>query len=473
MQKWLIFSVIVLSIGRLSAQCPVSFYNLEKIIPEQTQKALDQWSQKGEFETTAQYQYRLQTQTDRQRIHLTDSITEVFKQRYIAQLPKQNIEITQPYDADNQTFTIEIPCFEDFSLFVPLHEARTFANDKKKRLKAFDLAPRSDGWVLSSAEIYSPKLKKSYRYAAGEITKTTPPPVVNYSPPEVAFEVPDFPLPDGDYDISTHLPQTKNDAEKGIAILIANQNYEKTHPVAFARNDVAAVRQYLIEVLGYRPENIYEYKDLTKTDFEVIFGSYDNPHGKLFAKAQKGDNDLFIYYSGHGAPGLNNQKAYFLPVNSDPSQAELSGYPLPLFLQNLAKIPARSKTVVIDACFSGVEILRDISAAPPVRIRPSVSEIDDGKTIVFTSSQSAQVSAWYEGKQHGLFTWFFLKALHDRAHSDANGDDKLTYGEIFDYVSDPKNGVPYCAAILKNGLRQTPALVLGEQKRDEVWVEYK
>ena len=369
---------------------------------------------------------------------------------------------------------------------MPREEARVFAGDKKKKIKHTDFAVVSNDWQLTQAEIYSPKLKKSFRYSSSQILEFNPQETIGaieYMPStdelessietEVVFEQPDHPRPDGNYDIHDNLPKTKNSNENAIAVIIGNQIYNKAGHVDFAVRDGKAIRKYLIEVLGYQEDNILFYSNIHKSDFEEIFGSHENFRGKLFSMAQKGESDIFVYYSGHGAPGLNNQKAYFLPVNSDPSAAEFSGYSLNLFLQNLAKIPANSKTVVIDACFSGIDIIDGISAPPPVRIRQRTNEYDDGKTIVMTSSKSNQVSTWYYGKEHGLFTYFFLKAMHDYENSDSNEDGQLTFQEIFNYVSDNRDGVPYCASILKNGVMQTPVVVMGERRLNEEFVSYK
>lgn len=467
-------------------QCPISFYDLENLIPEEAEEAMKLWGEKGEFESSTAYRTRIRTQYGVMKKHLADSVANVYKQRYIKTLPEYEFIILGSYDADREVFECEIRCLGAFYLGVPRHEARIFADDQKKRVKFTDFHVSGNDWQMNTAEIYSPKLKKSFLYQSDQILQYNPQETIGTmdelpefaliesdEPAEIVFDQPDHPRPDGDYDIHDDLPETRNINENGIAVIIGNQVYEKAGEVNFAIRDGKAIRKYLIETLGYRDENILFYTDIQKSEFEEIFGSHDNHRGKLFNKAQRGESDIFVYYSGHGAPGLNNQKAYFLPVNSDPSAAELSGYSLNLFLQNLAKIPAESKTVVIDACFSGIDIIDGISAPPPVRIRQKTNEYDDGKTIVMTSSKSNQVSTWYYGKEHGLFTYMFLKAIHNFGNSDANEDGQLTFKEVFDYVSNPNTGVPYFAGLLKNGVLQTPTVVMGERRLDEEVVSYK
>ena len=78
--------------------------------------------------------------------------------------------------------------------------------------------------------------------------------------------------------------------------------------------------------------------------------------------AMAADTDVFVYYSGHGFPGLTDHKGYLLPVDADPNIAEGTGYGLDMLIGNLQAMGARSVTVVIDACFSGLG-----SAAPASR----------------------------------------------------------------------------------------------------------
>ncbi len=50
-----------------------------------------------------------------------------------------------------------------------------------------------------------------------------------------------------------------------VAVIIGNKSYAGRIPaVAFAHNDAAAVRRYVIEVLGYRKGNVMDLRDATK-----------------------------------------------------------------------------------------------------------------------------------------------------------------------------------------------------------------
>ena len=79
---------------------------------------------------------------------------------------------------------------------------------------------------------------------------------------------------------------------------------------------------------------------------------------------------------------------------------------------NLALLPARSVTLVLDACFSGLAdrgaLLRGMS---PLTLRVENPVLTMPNSVVLTASQSTEVSGWYDAQRHGLFTYVFLDAL--------------------------------------------------------------
>ncbi len=261
-------------------------------------------------------------------------------------------------------------------------------------------------------------------------------------------------------DVDINIPKTEMNNRDAVALVIGNSNYRHLDvpTVKFARHDAQIMKQYLTKTLGYREGNIIYETDITKARFEALLGISGNHRGTLYDYIKPHKSDVFFYYSGHGAPDPNTRKGYFVPVDSDPSKVEFSGYSLDTFYENMAKLDAKSITVVIDACFSGGtssgELL--IRSASPIGIAVNNPAIAEKNTIIMTSSTGSQISSWYDEKGHGLFTYFFLKALGGAG--DMNGDKQLTFAEINDFVSDRAEGVPYWAKRLHGGRVQTPTL---------------
>jgi hypothetical protein len=266
-----------------------------------------------------------------------------------------------------------------------------------------------------------------------KITATTPPPVLTA-------------------DVDINIPESKVRKPEAIAVIIANKEYEdpKVPDVDYADNDGRIIKEYLIKALGYEKENIIFLKDAKKSDFERIFGTEKDYKGMLYNYIIPQKSDVFIYYTGHGAPDIETKSGYFVPVDCHPDFVRLNGYALETFYKNLLQIPAKSITVVIDACFSGASekgmLIAKASPLLGVVLMPTFS----GRLNVFTSCGEDEISSWYPDKNHSLFTYFFLKGLQGEADLDKN--NVITLGELKEYLSEKVN---YWAKRLFNR-KQTP-----------------
>lgn len=260
------------------------------------------------------------------------------------------------------------------------------------------------------------------------------------------------------------IPSARAENNNAVAVVIGVQNYKnKDVPsVEYALNDAQLFKDYLQTALGYQEGNIIYLKDPTKADLEKVFGTSDNHAGQLSDYVIKGKSDVFVYYTGHGAPDLQTKKAYFVPSDTDPNYAKLGGYPLDVFYDNLSRLPARRISVVLDACFSGrSDKGMIISKASPLMVAPVMPGSDN--IDVFSSSKSDEVSSWYPEKRHSLFTYFFLKGLQGAA--DKNKDRAITAAELEEYAAE---NVPGMARRLY-GRRQTPGFT---GRKDEVVAKY-
>jgi hypothetical protein len=248
-----------------------------------------------------------------------------------------------------------------------------------------------------------------------------------------------------------------------IAILIGNKDYVKKEvpSVDYALNDIEAMKKYLINVFGYREGNIIYETNATKATFEAIFGTKENHMGKLYNYVKKGKSDIFIYYSGHGAPDATSRQGYFVPVDADPQVINLTGYPLKQLYDNIAKIADEKKSpnifIVIDSCFSGATekglLVKNVS---PISIEVQNPLMTMPNAVVMTSASGSEWSSWYPEKGHSMFTWFFLKALKEEAEKLNRGE--FTAKELFTLINDENEGLTYYVRRLY-GRTQTPQLM--------------
>jgi hypothetical protein len=258
-------------------------------------------------------------------------------------------------------------------------------------------------------------------------------------------------------DIDTNIPTGKPAGKYDVAVVIGNQSYSAsgTPNVDYALNDARIVREYLTKTMGYDPANIIYLENATLTKLYEVFGTRDDHRGKLFKWVKPGQSRVFIYYVGHGAPDQESGEAYFVPVDANPQYIRTGGYKLSTFYENISKIPAAKKIVVIDACFSGSspngQLLKGVSGlVARMKSEPKAGSAAD---MLFTSAGMDQVASWYPEKGHSLFTYFFLKGLQGEA--DANKDGRITMAEMKSYLNDQ---VPYMARRL-TGNEQQPQFI--------------
>ncbi|NJL13059.1 MAG: caspase family protein [Microscillaceae bacterium] len=230
-------------------------------------------------------------------------------------------------------------------------------------------------------------------------------------------------------------PTAKEAKPHAIAVIIGNQQYDhKDIPaVEFAQADAKAVRQFVRQSFGYAEENILFYENATLADFNALFGTAQSHQGLLYRYVRPQESEVFVYYSGHGLADLDSRQAHLVPKDANPGLIGLSGYPLELLYQNLAKLPAKEVTVVMESCFSGIsEGGPLIRQASPVYVKPKNPIIQNNQNTVLLSSSGSQISSWYSEKGHSLFTYFLLKAWEGEA--DGNKDKQLTLSEITEFV---------------------------------------
>lgn len=268
--------------------------------------------------------------------------------------------------------------------------------------------------------------------------------------------------------VDSDIPKTSMERPHDVAVVIGVKKYE--HPdvpdIDYGVRDAQTMKKYLTRTLGFREENIIYVENASGSDMTRIFGTESSPKGQLYDWVKPGESDVFVYYSGHGAPNPESGDAYFIPSDTNPNYLSQNGYPVNQLYENLRLLPSPSVTVVLEACFSGVSesgaVVSDISPAV-LNVENPIVSMENG--LAFSAGAADQVSTWYNEKGHGLFTYYFLNGL--RGAADGNGDRAVTASEMESYLTDE---VPYRAQRM-HSRKQTPQVV--GQNKDRVLVEYE
>lgn len=221
-----------------------------------------------------------------------------------------------------------------------------------------------------------------------------------------------------------------------VAVIVGNRNYGANAPsVDYAYNDADSIKQFMLEVLGLNEKNIIDLRDVKRADLETVFGNDRTPKGKLWQWVRPRQSDVYVFYSGHGLPGLKDGREYLWPVDGNINTPEIFGYPLELLYRNLDQIEARSVTVIIDACFSG-ESSRGTLIRGASGVRVTLKSKAESQFTILTATSQGQVASWDDENGHGLFTKHLLDALKGAADEKpyGNGDGQVTLQEIKNYL---------------------------------------
>ena len=207
--------------------------------------------------------------------------------------------------------------------------------------------------------------------------------------------------------------------ENDLAIIIGIEGYQSLPKSDYSYDDARLVKEYA-KALGFRERNIELLIDekATKTNIEKSLEAW-------LKNKVKPQSRVFVYYSGHGAPDPSTGEAYLVPYDGDPSYLSITGYSLKRLYSTLGKLSAREVTVVLDACFSGAGGRSVIAkgARPLVMMTESLSL--SSNMAVLSATQGSQISTSSPNTGHGIFTYYFLKALKE-------GNKNL--GEIYGYL---------------------------------------
>ena len=239
-----------------------------------------------------------------------------------------------------------------------------------------------------------------------------------------------------------------------FALIIANENYQEAVKVDNALNDGDIVAKYFELTLGIPKEHIHLIKDATLNNIKKELKLMTE-----ISEAFNGDASILVYYAGHGIPDEKTKDPYIIPV--DGYCADMSTcVSLKDFYEQLGNSKFKKSIVFIDACFSGATRGNgNLTAARGISLKPKKT-FPVGNMVIFTSSSGDETSFSYKAENHGMFTFYLLKALKENKGN-------ISLGDLVKVVTD--NVIKESLVI--NGKRQTPTVIPSDNVL-ELWSEW-
>ena len=125
------------------------------------------------------------------------------------------------------------------------------------------------------------------------------------------------------------------------ALVIGNNDYQFMPPLKTAANDAQAVAQLLHEKYGFSVETLF---NATRSDILLALSRY--------RRTLSIDDNLLIYYAGHGWLDMAGDEGYWLPVDAE-KDIETHWISNSYMTTTLRALEARHVIVVADSCYSG------------------------------------------------------------------------------------------------------------------------
>ncbi|MCC6931524.1 MAG: caspase family protein [Gemmatimonadaceae bacterium] len=221
--------------------------------------------------------------------------------------------------------------------------------------------------------------------------------------------------------VDRDLPVAATRRPDAIAVLLGVERYKQLPDARFAERDVALMRRYAVEALGVNDDVEHLYArtgaDVTGGELRKVFGE-----AGWLARRVTANTDLVVYWAGHGAPDAARRSPFLLPWDADPAFVSETGFALGDLFDRLARLPARSIVVILDACFTGVS--RDGAALAP-GARATVLSVEHPALVrrqmgVITAARGAQLAGDLPDARHGLLTYWIARGLRGEADADSN-----------------------------------------------------
>ncbi|NEU09668.1 hypothetical protein GZH53_15175 [Flavihumibacter sp. R14] len=185
---------------------------------------------------------------------------------------------------------------------------------------------------------------------------------------------------------------------KNYALFIAAQNYDDASIPSLENPIPDAVRLKLLL------KNNYNFDDANIT---TLFNPVKNDLRKAFldfSETLQPEDNLVIFYAGHGIWIEKEKKGYWLFTEAQRSDVN-TWMPNKEVLDMIAKLPARHTLLITDACFSGsVFKTRGLGAGAPVALQEMDNKIS---RIAITSGNDTEVP------DESVFMKYLVKALSE------------------------------------------------------------
>jgi hypothetical protein len=196
-------------------------------------------------------------------------------------------------------------------------------------------------------------------------------------------------------------------------LAIGINDYADVPDVPFADRSAEQFAKIVEKLLGVQKQNT-----LVLTNADATSGRLRGRLRTLLNRLGPQDQ-LLLYYAGHGVPGKDGKSAYLLAQDGGPGSYEEPALRLEQLYADIAKSRVGAAKLFIDACFSGRSGKDSIvfEGIAPILVTPKQSFPDSQRLAVMTAGRGDQFSNQNKDSGHRLFSYHLMRAMLETSPS--------------------------------------------------------
>ena len=230
--------------------------------------------------------------------------------------------------------------------------------------------------------------------------------------------------------------QIKTD-EKYYALVVGNNDYKFLEKLDAAENDAVVIANVLEKKYGF------EVELLLNADYDTTVNSLFNITRKL-----KRDDNLLIYYAGHGEIDKAENRGYWLPVDAN-DEMRSKWISNQRIVDRIKATKAKHVLLIADSCFSGTLMRSGTLTNKKENIDEKyIERLKNKKTRLVITSGGNEPVVDSVGGDHSLFA---LKLIETLKNNNKVINSQILFENIRRYVVSNADQTPERAMVHKTG----------------------
>jgi orotate phosphoribosyltransferase-like protein len=240
-------------------------------------------------------------------------------------------------------------------------------------------------------------------------------------------------------DVAKADADSKTAAGSYFALVIGNNNYRYIRKLETAKRDARDIAQTLKKVYGFEVKLLL---DATRNDTVQAINT--------IRKSLKENDNLLIYYAGHGEFDKTANKAYWLPVDAR-SDDDTNWILADRITSNIRRISSKHILVVADSCYSGTFTRRAVTDLSSSQARDRyLKKMQAKKSRTILASGGYEPVSDIGGKGHSVFAAALLNGLKQMEKNTFSAEE-LFYDHIKERVAGNADQTPEYNIIRNSG----------------------